>query len=253
MGRHQWRGTVGENQHWQKEIVVHWEGLFRKITKVLQLRWTAAELNIHVEDPVSTKRVQRELHKSNIHSRAAIAKPLITESNVQTRKRWCHNHQTTGNARVIWSDESSFMLFPMSGRVYVWRTPTEAYNPECLISTVNHEGCPMIVWAAISWYSNLLVPYLSFMAELLQGSRWTGWLIRCIPWSRRYFRTTMQFSKTTIPHSHSWNCSVNSFKSMKVNSNIFPGQNNCQIWTSLNHSAQFWRTEWATNSHVHHL
>jgi hypothetical protein len=36
-----------------------------------------AELNIHLEYPVSTK---RELHKSNIHCRAAIAKPLFTES-----------------------------------------------------------------------------------------------------------------------------------------------------------------------------
>jgi hypothetical protein len=27
-----------------------------------------------------------------------------------------HRHQTTGNARVIWSDESSFTLFPTSGR-----------------------------------------------------------------------------------------------------------------------------------------
>jgi hypothetical protein len=40
-----------------------------------------AELNIHLEDPVSTKTAPRELHKSNIHGRAATAKPLITESN----------------------------------------------------------------------------------------------------------------------------------------------------------------------------
>jgi hypothetical protein len=33
-------------------------------------------------------------------------------------------------ARVIWSDESSFTLFPTSGRVYVWRTPKETYNRE---------------------------------------------------------------------------------------------------------------------------
>jgi hypothetical protein len=45
-----------------------------------------AELNIHLEDPVSTKTVQHEIHKSNIHSRAATAKPLITESNAQMRK-----------------------------------------------------------------------------------------------------------------------------------------------------------------------
>jgi hypothetical protein len=37
-------------------------------------------------------------------------------------------HQTTVNERVIWSDELSFMLFPTIGRVYVSRTPKEAYN-----------------------------------------------------------------------------------------------------------------------------
>jgi hypothetical protein len=30
-------------------------------------------------------------------------------------------------------------------------------------------------------------------------------------------------------------------KSMKVNFNIYPGQHNHRIWTSLNHSGQFWR------------
>jgi transposase len=40
-----------------------------------------AGLNIHFEDPVSTKTIQCELHKSNIHDKVAIAIPLITESN----------------------------------------------------------------------------------------------------------------------------------------------------------------------------
>jgi transposase len=52
------------------------------------------ELNIHLEDPVSTKTVQRELHKSNVRGRATLAKPLITESNAQMCKRWYHNHKT---------------------------------------------------------------------------------------------------------------------------------------------------------------
>jgi len=38
-----------------------------------------AELIIHLVDPISTKKVQ-ELHKSNIHGRAAIAKPLMLEN-----------------------------------------------------------------------------------------------------------------------------------------------------------------------------
>jgi hypothetical protein len=41
--------------------------------------------------------------------------------------------QNTGILRVIWSDVSSFTLFPTSGRVYVWRAPKEAYNLECLV------------------------------------------------------------------------------------------------------------------------
>jgi hypothetical protein len=47
-------------------------------------------------------------------------------------------HETTGNARVIWSDEPSFTLLPTSGGVYVWGTPKEAYNPEWLVPTVKH-------------------------------------------------------------------------------------------------------------------
>jgi hypothetical protein len=81
----------------------------------------------------------------------------------------------------MWSDELSFTLFPASGKVYVQRTLKEAYNPECLVPTVKHGGGPVMVWAAISWYSILLVPLLLFMAELLQGSTWTGSVIRCIP------------------------------------------------------------------------
>jgi hypothetical protein len=102
-------------------------------------RTTTARLNIHPEDPVSTKTVSHELHKSNMHGRAATAKHVITESNAQTHKQRCPiitikpGHQKTGNECVIWSDELSFLLFPTSGRVYVWRTPKEAYNPECLV------------------------------------------------------------------------------------------------------------------------
>jgi hypothetical protein len=54
-------------------------------------------------------------------------------------------HQTTGNAQVIWSDESSFTLFPTSGRVCVWRIPKETYDLECLVSTVKHRGGSVMV------------------------------------------------------------------------------------------------------------
>jgi hypothetical protein len=58
-------------------------------------------LNTHPEDPVSTKTVPRQLHKSDIHGRDATVKPRITESNAQMRKRWCYDHKilTLGNRK----------------------------------------------------------------------------------------------------------------------------------------------------------
>jgi hypothetical protein len=174
--QHQQRGTVDRNQNRNSRGD------------------RTAELNILPEDPVSTKAVKHELHKSNIHGRAAIAKPVIkvilifVNDGVTTIKP---RHQTTGKACIIWSNESSIAPFPTSGRVYVWRTPKETYHPECLVPTVKHRVGSVMVWAAISQYSILLVPLLPFMAKLLQGSTWTGWVMRCIPQSRRYFQTTM--------------------------------------------------------------
>jgi hypothetical protein len=135
-----------------------------------------AELNIRLDDLVSTKTVRCELLKSNIHVMAAIAKLLITQvmlrcvnDGVMTIKS---GHQTTGNTLMIWSNESSFMLFPASRRVYIWTTPKEAYNPESLVPTMKHMGDSVMVWAVISWYSILLVPLLPFMAKILQEGKY---------------------------------------------------------------------------------
>ena len=38
-----------------------------------------AELNIHFDNPVPTKRFRREINRSNIHGRSAIDKTLITK------------------------------------------------------------------------------------------------------------------------------------------------------------------------------
>jgi len=53
-----------------------------------------AELNIHLEVPVSIKTAQQVLHKSNIHRCAATVKLLITENSAKRQKRWCDDHKT---------------------------------------------------------------------------------------------------------------------------------------------------------------
>ncbi|GFT21564.1 transposable element Tcb1 transposase [Trichonephila clavipes] len=75
------------------------------------------EMNNHLQDPVSTKTVTRELQAANIYGRVAIRKPLTT------------------------------------GSVYVWITPREAFTSTsvCLLPTVKHRGGCIMVWDAISW------------------------------------------------------------------------------------------------------
>jgi hypothetical protein len=147
---------MGENQHRQKETVVHWGGLFRKIAQLLQQRWQQKWIiilkalfpqklsDMSFTNPTSTVGLQLlnlrllKVMLSCVNDGATTIKP---------------GRQTTGNARVIWSRESSFALFPTLGRVYVWRTLEEAHNTECLIPTVKHGGGSVMVWAAMPWYS----------------------------------------------------------------------------------------------------
>jgi hypothetical protein len=63
----------------------------------------------------------------------------------------------------------------------------------------------------------------------------------------------MQSAKTTLPAFTQLELVSHGLKSMKVNFNIFPCQHNHQILTSLNHSGQFWRLEWETDSHLQHV
>jgi len=132
-----------------------------------------SELNIHPEDPVSTKTVQQEHHKYDIYARAAIAEPVITENYTKMRERWCGDHKTwmcDDCKYAVWSDESSFTLFPTSGFVYVWRKSKEGSNPECLVPTVNHGDGSVMIWASISWYS--AGPIITLNGRIMSVTMW---------------------------------------------------------------------------------
>ncbi|GFT21461.1 transposable element Tc1 transposase [Trichonephila clavipes] len=77
-----------------------------------------AELNQHLDSPVSMITVRRHLHKQNIYGRAAIPKQLVTDVNAKRCLQWCHTHKTWSTdkwKKVIWFDKSSFTFFPTEG------------------------------------------------------------------------------------------------------------------------------------------
>jgi hypothetical protein len=157
------------------------------------------------------------------HGKAAITTPLITENNAKRPKRWCYDHKTWTSDNwkyIIWSDESSFMFFPTSGRVYVCRMPKEAYSPECQVPTVKYGGGSVTTWTAISWYS--ACPIITLSGQITARDYVVHPIIQC------FSLTMMQFFKITIcPYTQPVVFSVG-YRSMKMHFIIFPGQHNLQ-------------------------
>jgi hypothetical protein len=75
---------------------------------------------------------------------------------------------------------------------------------------VKHGGGSVTVWAAVSWFGILLVPIITLHGRITTreyvGS--LGNQVHPIIQMFFFFQTTMQFCKKTLPHPHSWNCSV---------------------------------------------
>jgi len=156
------------------------------------------------------KTIQRELHRSNIHGRAETAKPLITEHNGKRRKIWCDDYEICKSYEwkyIIRSDESFFMLFPASGRVYVRRTPKKTYNPECLVPIVKHGARSVMIWAAISWYS--VGPIISLIGRIT-ASDYVDIVGDQVlhPMVRRLFPKNVAFSQDDVSPIHCQKCSV---------------------------------------------
>jgi hypothetical protein len=112
------------------------------------------------------------------------------------------------------------MFFPTSGWIYVWRMPKEAYNPECLVSTVKYGAGSMTTWAAINWHC--AVPKIALSDRITARDYVVHRVVQF------FSLTMMQFFKITI-HSYTQQVTFSlGLRSMKMNFNIFPGQRNRQ-------------------------
>ena len=47
---------------------------------------------------------------------------------------------------LAWSDESKFNLFSSDGKMMIWRTSREEFDPKCTILTVKHGGGSVMIW-----------------------------------------------------------------------------------------------------------
>ena len=82
----------------------------------------------------------------------AVRKPFISAANRVRRVQWAQEHLNWSLnewRKVLWSDESPFVLRFNSKKKRVWRVHNERYNPECTVGTVKHDK-KINVWGAFN-------------------------------------------------------------------------------------------------------
>ena len=115
-------------------------------------RKSAPAVKIEIENELgislSADTIRNRAHEVGLYGRIARKKPYINKMNRGKRLKFAKEmliKPTSFWESVIWSDESKFNLFGSDGKVMVWRTPREEFDPKCTVPTDKHGGGSLMV------------------------------------------------------------------------------------------------------------
>lgn len=116
-------------------------------------RLTAAQLQAAMNEtlirPICKTTIKNRLKEVGLRGCIAIRKPLLRAANKKKRLAWARlykNWTYRDWAKVLWTDESKFVVFGSNRKVYVRRKPGEQLLEDCVVSTVKHGGSSVMVW-----------------------------------------------------------------------------------------------------------
>jgi transposase len=101
----------------------------------------------------SVSTVKRRLNNAGLFGRRPCKKPLISAKNRKARVEFAKAHKNWTAAdwsKVLWSDESKYLLFGTDGIKYVRRPLNTRFNPQYQLPTVKHGGGSIMVWGCFS-------------------------------------------------------------------------------------------------------
>lgn len=97
---------------------------------------------------VSENTVRRVLYRNGLSSRVKRKKPYLKKKHHQTRLKFAKRYKDWGVeewSKIIWSDESKFMIFGSDGRKYCWKKSEEPLTDRHVVPTVKFGGgCIMV-------------------------------------------------------------------------------------------------------------
>ena len=85
--------------------------------------------------------IRRRAHEGGLYEKVTRKRSYVTMKNRKKRiiyaKEMLEKPAEFRNT-VVWSDESKFNLFGSDGKIMVWRSRNEEFNPICTVLTVKH-------------------------------------------------------------------------------------------------------------------
>ncbi|CAF1479687.1 unnamed protein product [Didymodactylos carnosus] len=116
-------------------------------------RKTARSVTSELGIVISQSTVQRRAHEIGLFGRVARKKPYVSKMDRVQRLKYAKemlekpfDYWDT----VVWSDESKFNLFGSDGKVMVWRSRKEEFDPKCTLPTVKYGGGSVMVWGCFT-------------------------------------------------------------------------------------------------------
>jgi len=112
------------------------------------------ELTINIGTTISTKTTSKYLRELGWKSCFKCRKPLLTESHVKARLKWCREYLKWAHPDwryVVFTDESKFQMHTADGGHRVWRRADEKYHKDCITPTMKFGGGKVMFWGCFSW------------------------------------------------------------------------------------------------------
>ena len=123
----------------------------------LDRRESASAVKIKIENELGISlhvdTIRNRAHEARLFGRVARKKPYMNNINrgkrLKSAKEMLEKLSSFWES-VIWSDESKFNVFGSDGKMMVWRTPHEEFDPKCTVSTVKPGGGSVMVWGCFT-------------------------------------------------------------------------------------------------------
>jgi transposase len=112
---------------------------------------TSSELLHRWQEGVSRYTLCRRLHERHLRQYRPCRVPLLSKKLKRARLDWAMRrcHWRVQWQRIVWTDESRFLLYPENGRRLVWRLPRERLDDRFVVQVTQAGGGSVHVWGAI--------------------------------------------------------------------------------------------------------